>query len=1629
MKKLLSGILSLALVIPYCIPAKAAPANTQQNFQPKVTYELSVTDEERAIIHAEVDDLSGYIGDMKVGDGRYDPYSLIGGLATGSDYDSISYGSSAAGSIPSEYPFAVPDTEANNNEHSRKVEKLDWVEELAEALGFPVVVQRQDDKYVYIEIGDPDAPEMVMALSHLDSPTASNNETQLERWRNADREYGESDSYHTPYVQDGWLYGAGVQDDSGPTLATLFAAKALMESGLSMDRRIRIVMGCYEDSNPGVPTEEDTLAYMNIPYYTSNPSFYDNWAYKYLNREEMPIAAYTSDSRFPVVVGNSKAITPTISMDLSKDAGQAFSLISAGANVTLREGDETLKYIVYGSTSQVASRAVFTLQADKDTAKNQAFVDAVTAAATKLGWLPTAEGATPKVSVEVKDDTIVLETNTDVAMEMPTPQYGKNAVVWGMYLIAQGLGDDSQLQLKKAADGISDLFFQDCVEGEAYIGRYMGIPEDLLRNPDSGVANLTFALMGGIQNTEDLVSFFEDNSLSIPLYIRSMHTNETDYNTAMDAAVKAFHSKGFTWQVSGMEEGKYTTYSDPTLYASHDNPLIALQYASYKATMESDPDAFEDVYGLLDITYPVGTTGGTLASNYLNKMTAFGAVIPGNERWWHSANERIGVDAIVEMTKLMADGMLEMARYSGPAGAQLMWADIDGLNADRADLDLLDVTVGTYQDASTDVNAENLEGDTMLAATKFDIPMWAERGNSSKTDAQFESGAVYLSTEDKDFLANTFVLPMRLEFKVEKPDSMSQADWNALAASGLAGFTFYIQKDGKEIPLTVPEGQDASKFFAARVSSSDPDIIYASVNLAITDAAYDGVTTVLADSKTDLYDLNDEWLETNEDPFPERGEVEERGFFLFGDGEKDARFTSPDAIYVTAGQTDVEVTEDAILYTVDEEGNLEYNVTYEAPLSGGVVVTDESGSGIDSLAELKEVMGEADAPKMELTTDPGARTLGDAVTADLTLGEDGTVVAITVTDVSERPIVGISWKSDTIGSDYQGFAEAYERNGAIAVYLPQVHNAQEAREVLSHIDGIFFTGGEDWNPSLYEQTQSPHGASGWNDARDTSDINLMQQAVDMDVPLLAVCRGEQGFNIAMGGGLIQDVPYYLGQQVLNGEIDPERVTGILSGPSEADLQKLMETWGYKTEEELPEIFQTSVQDTGYTMYDDEGKYLGSSYNKDSNSYAEFDEGCEEGHLRVQVDGLIHSGGTKYHALAGGESNDDVAISQDSKWLYDIVGDDSIDLVATAHHQSADPENLGDGLTVVARSSDGIIEALEYQDATFALALQWHPERDALGGTDSEELGVDVDLCNAFLRALVTYAGGGEEDPGDNEPGSGGSSSSGDYLITADNTSGGKVTVSPGRADKGDTVTITVKPNEGYELDKLTVTDQSGSTVKVSDKGDNKYTFTMPGSRITVEASFVKSEDAGTQDLPFADVPENAWYYDAVAYAVEKGIMDGVSSNLFQPNATLTRAQLAQMLYALEGTPSAVSGTSFTDVAKDAWYADAVNWAAANQVVSGYGDGTFGPDDVLSREQLCAILYAYAKSEGRDVSGQTDLGKFSDSSSISTWAAQAVNWAVNDGLVSGMADGTLAPSGTATRAQIAQIMQNFCEKVL
>ena len=277
---------------------------------------------------------------------------------------------------------------------------------------------------------------------------------------------------------------------------------------------------------------------------------------------------------------------------------------------------------------------------------------------------------------------------------------------------------------------------------------------------------------------------------------------------------------------------------------------------------------------------------------------------------------------------------------------------------------------------------------------------------------------------------------------------------------------------------------------------------------------------------------------------------------------------------------------------------------------------------------------------------------------------------------------------------------------------------------------------------------------------------------------------------------------------------------------------------------------------------------------------------------------------------------------------------------------------------------------------------------------------------------------------------GSSSSSGStrYTVSVEDTDNGSVEVSPTRASKGSTVTVTVKPDEGYELDELTVTDKNGDSVKLTDKGDGKYTFQMPASKVTVEAVFTAVEPE-PEGLPFTDVTSGDWFYDAVAYVYDKGMMEGTTDTTFAPAMNLTRSMIAQVLYNLEERPEAPGAAGFPDVAAGAWYADAVNWAAARGIVKGYDTGAFGPEDSVTREQLAAILYRYAQAKGYDTTrGGMAVREFSDSASISDWAQEAMAWAVNAQVLSGKGNGVLDPQGTATRAEVAQMLMNFGEHV-
>lgn len=279
-------------------------------------------------------------------------------------------------------------------------------------------------------------------------------------------------------------------------------------------------------------------------------------------------------------------------------------------------------------------------------------------------------------------------------------------------------------------------------------------------------------------------------------------------------------------------------------------------------------------------------------------------------------------------------------------------------------------------------------------------------------------------------------------------------------------------------------------------------------------------------------------------------------------------------------------------------------------------------------------------------------------------------------------------------------------------------------------------------------------------------------------------------------------------------------------------------------------------------------------------------------------------------------------------------------------------------------------------------------------------------------------------------GSSGGSSSGKttYKVTTSAVNNGGVNASPSSAEKGATITITLSPDKGYKLDKLTVTDGSGKTVSTVKKSDTVYTFTMPASAVKVGVSYVKATETPSK-TKFNDVSANDWFASAVDYVTGKGMMNGTADNTFSPKANTTRGMVVTVLYRLENQPS-TSAASFTDVASGAYYANAVAWANANGIVSGYGSGKFGPNDKVTREQLAAILYRYAQYKKYDVSvgEDTNILSYNDAQSISSYAIPAIQWACGAGVVTGKSGSKLDPKGNATRAEVAAMLMRFCENV-
>lgn len=341
--------------------------------------------------------------------------------------------------------------------------------------------------------------------------------------------------------------------------------------------------------------------------------------------------------------------------------------------------------------------------------------------------------------------------------------------------------------------------------------------------------------------------------------------------------------------------------------------------------------------------------------------------------------------------------------------------------------------------------------------------------------------------------------------------------------------------------------------------------------------------------------------------------------------------------------------------------------------------------------------------------------------------------------------------------------------------------------------------------------------------------------------------------------------------------------------------------------------------------------------------------------------------------------------------------------------------FGDVLTITATPDDGYrLDSLTVNGEPFTSG-------DTITAMD------DIAIEAAFrVRSSGGGGGGGGGGSVPTEPDDP-SSGNGYPADVPENIPGGSLIVNPDPAKEGETVTITPKPEDGQMLDSITVTGPNGEAIELEEQEDGSFSYIQPAGSVSIAAVFTCDQGEGCPSRSFADIDPDAWYHDAVDYAVKHGLMNGTGADAFSPNGITTRAQIVTILHRLEKEP-AVSGGVFTDVEEDTWYTDAVAWAAENGIVDGYGGGRFGPNDAITREQFAAILYRYAQFKGYDVSigENTNILSYADFDQLAAWAIPAMQWACGTGIISGMDESHLAPQSTAVRVQAAAMLQRFCE---
>lgn len=381
----------------------------------------------------------------------------------------------------------------------------------------------------------------------------------------------------------------------------------------------------------------------------------------------------------------------------------------------------------------------------------------------------------------------------------------------------------------------------------------------------------------------------------------------------------------------------------------------------------------------------------------------------------------------------------------------------------------------------------------------------------------------------------------------------------------------------------------------------------------------------------------------------------------------------------------------------------------------------------------------------------------------------------------------------------------------------------------------------------------------------------------------------------------------------------------------------------------------------------------------------------------------------------------ICTMDDEKYIY-LMNDDAYTFKLTG----TDDGTMNYSVQDIA--IDGtVLQEKEYKNV--ALSQGKEMSSNAGGTTDTPDVPLYVLGKNDEPVKTVLPDGKGTEVPISQPSVPGYSGGGGNYtpsysISVPNNFAGGTVSIDSSHAKAGATVTITVTPDEGYKLSRMVVTDAKGNELDLVNESNGRYSFKMPSEKVNVEVRFKEAPKN-----PFTDVTTDSWFYDAAMFVYERGLMNGIGADLFGPDIATTRGMLVTILWRQDGAPEAVYDGELNDVPDTMYYAPAVKWAAANGIMGGYGDGKFGPDDLITREQMAAILWRYAQYKGYDVSVTEDsISDFNDVSAISNYAVPAMQWVCSEGIMSGKPGKILDPTGTAKRSEIAAMLMRFLENV-